>query len=123
TEDYRAHVEACALHAALASAWACIQTANRYIEENKPWELAKRPRERERLRAVLRNLLEVLRHVSVMVYPAMPSKAKEMRRQLGLPADFSELRLDEELAVHDRPWSRVQPGSPLFPRLEPPSGV
>jgi methionyl-tRNA synthetase len=117
--DYRVHLEGCAISNALAAAWSCIQTANRYIEENKPWDLAKRPEGRERLQAVLRNLLEVLRHVSVMVYPAMPSKAAEMRRQLGLPADFAALRFDDELAVSDREWAQVEPGPALFPRLEP----
>lgn len=119
--EYRTHVESCAIHSALASAWTCIQTANRYIDTTKPWALAKQPEERERLFAVLRNLLEVLRHVSVMVYPAMPGKAVEMRRQLGLPTDFRSLRYDEELRVHDADWSRVEPGAALFPRLEPPA--
>jgi hypothetical protein len=49
----------------------------------------------------------------------MPSKAAEMRRQLGLPADFAALRFDDELAVSDRVWAPVEPGPALVPRLEP----
>ena len=122
TADYRAQVEACAPHAALAATWSAMQSANRYIEENKPWELAKRPAERTRLGTVLRNLLELLRHVSVMIHPAMPSKAEEMRRQLGLAADFAGLRYADELHLGPRVWQRVQPGAALFPRLEPEGG-
>ena len=118
TAEYRQQVECFAIHAALAAVWSTIQAANRYIETMKPWELAKNPTERPRLGTVLRNLLEVLRHVSLMVYPAMPAKAVEMRRQLGLPDDFSRLSYAEELVLAARQWPRVQPGPGLFPRLE-----
>jgi methionyl-tRNA synthetase len=116
--DYRASVETFAISEALAAVWTAVRTANRYIEDNKPWELAKRPERRDRLQAVLRNLLEVLHQASVMVFPAMPAKAAEMRRQLGLPDDFTRLGYDTELVRADRLWSRVQPGAPLFPRIE-----
>ena len=115
---YRKSLDEYALHAALAATWTIIQSANRYIEDNKPWTLAKDPDQHTRLGTVLRNLLEVLRLVSVMVQPAMPSKAVEMRQQLGLPADFSQLFYDSELRLEDREWQQVQPGSSLFPRLE-----
>jgi methionyl-tRNA synthetase len=117
--DYQAQIEEFAIHTALATTWTCIQNANRYIEENKPWALAKDPEQRARLRGVLRNLLEVLRQVSVMIYPAMPTKAVEMRRQLGLGADFGAIRYDSELTARDIPdWKSVAPGGVLFPRLE-----
>jgi methionyl-tRNA synthetase len=115
---YRRHLEEYALHSALASTWSLVQSANRYIEDNKPWELAKDAQRQDRLATVLRNLLEVLRLVSVMVQPAMPSKAVEMRRQLGLSEDFSALRYDTELVLEDRDWTQVSPGAGLFPRLE-----
>jgi methionyl-tRNA synthetase len=117
--DYRAHLETSSIHSALAATWTCIQAANRYVDVQKPWVLAKRSEDRERLDAVLRNLLEVLRQVSVMIYPAMPAKAEEMRRQLGLAADFRTILYDDELELRDLEWPRVEPGAPLFPRLEP----
>ncbi len=116
--EYMSALENLQIHAALAATWSTIQFANRYIEDNKPWELAKSDEHRERLGTVLRNLLEVLRHVSIMVFPAMPTKAVEIRRQLGLPADFAALRYADELRLDGRPWSRVEPGPGLFPRLE-----
>ena len=116
--DYGAALEGHQIHAALVATWGIIQLANRYIEENKPWELAKAADERTRLGTVLRNLLEVLRHTSIMVYPAMPTKAVEMRVQLGLSNDFSTLRYADELRLEARDWHRVVPGTGLFPRLE-----
>jgi methionyl-tRNA synthetase len=117
--DYRAALDGCAIHAALAATWSAIQAANRYIDETKPWALAKSAEARPRLGGVLRQLLDVLAQVSVMIQPAMPTKAAEMRRQLGLPDDFTRLRYDSEFAPQDRDWPRVQPAGALFPRLEP----
>ena len=116
--EYRKCLDNYVLHGALSATWSIIQSANRYIEDNKPWTLAKDPEQTERLATVLRNLLEVLRFVSVMVQPAMPNKAKEMRQQLGLPDDFALLRYDSELVLEDRTWEKINPGSGLFPRLE-----
>jgi methionyl-tRNA synthetase len=53
-----------------------------------------------------------------MIQPAMPTKAVEMRRQLGLPADFATLRWASELEPGNVAWTRVEPGPPLFPRLD-----
>ena len=118
TADYLVHVDRFAIHAALAAAWSTIQAANRYIEETKPWELAKQPEARTRLGTVLRHLLEVLRRVSVMIVPVMPSKAVAMRQQLGLSADLAALRYAPEFAAPPPDWERVSPGPGLFPRLE-----
>ena len=117
--EYRGALAGFAIHTALTAAWGAIQAANRYIDDTKPWALAKSPESQPRLGRVLRNLLEVLAQVSVMIQPAMPAKAVEMRRQLGLPADFAQLRFDTELVIQDRAWERVQPAGALFPRLEP----
>jgi len=116
--DYLGHLDAFSIHNALAATWTCIQAANRYVDVQKPWTLAKKPEDRERLQSVLRNLLEVLRQVSVMIFPAMPGKAVEMRQQLGLPTDFRGLRYDDELVTGERAWSRVEPGSALFPKID-----
>ena len=118
TAEYQMHVDRFAIHAALAAAWSTIQAANRYIEETKPWELAKKPESKTRLGTVLRHLLEVLRRVSVMIAPAMPSKAAAMRQQLGLPADVAALRFAHEFGAPPTTWEQVAPGPGLFPRLE-----
>ncbi len=44
------------LSAALEAIWARVRRLNRYVEENRPWDLAKDPGEVERLDAVLYNL-------------------------------------------------------------------
>ncbi len=117
--DYRRHMDALAFDQGLAALWRAVQGANRFVEERKPWAQAKAG-DTAALGATLRALLEVLRTASILCQPFVPEKAREMRAQLGLPADVAALSLDEA----DRPgaagWTRIGEGGVLFPRLEAP---
>ena len=94
-----------------------IQAANRYVEEKKPWVLAK-AEDPTPLDDVLRVLLEVLRLSSVLSVPFMPAKSAEMRTQLGLRADISVLKMDEARRPGDPNWREVGKPAPLFPKIE-----
>ena len=61
-----------------------VRMLNRYFNDEAPWKLAKDPDQKERLGTVLYNIVEGLRIVSVLLEPAMPRKAKELRTSLGL---------------------------------------
>ena len=79
----RASWEEIAPHRALEAATELASAGNLYVDRAAPWALAKGSNW-ERLQEVLAALLGVLEAVSVLVWPAMPSKSDEMRRQLGL---------------------------------------
>jgi len=102
----------------LVKIWEVINTANKFIEDAKPWVLAKENRLDE-LAQVIYSLLEVLRIVAVAVYPFMPSTAEKIYAQLGLKDDIASSTLADI-----RSWGRLKPGasiaksSPLFPRIE-----
>ena len=102
---------------ALDEIWNLVTALNRAIDEQKPWELYKQGRGNE-LDALLYDLCEGLRYLSVLLFPFMPSKATEMWEQLGL-SGTPEVRWSEELQ-----WGRLAagtqtaPGLPLFPRIE-----
>ncbi|MFA4871855.1 MAG: methionine--tRNA ligase [Patescibacteria group bacterium] len=87
-----------------------------YIENNRPWELAKT--NEERLIEVMYNLLEAMRHLGLMLYPIIPMTAQKIMAGLGW-SDFISQRLDD-IAV----WGRLEAGTKiakpeaLFPRLE-----
>lgn len=54
---------------ALAEVWKLIARSNKYIDETMPWALGKAPDKAPRLAAVLYNLCECLRIVSILITP------------------------------------------------------
>lgn len=96
---------------ALTEIWKLVSRSNKYIDETAPWILGKDESKKARLAAVLGTLCEVLRGVSVFAEPAIPSAAKEIRRQLGQDAELSW----EQATVWGNEFS-VEKGSVLFPR-------
>jgi methionyl-tRNA synthetase len=120
-DEYVEAMEHLSFDVGLKAMWRAVQAANRYVEEQKPWELAKAGEERAGdLDRCLRVLLEVLRMCSVLCVPFMPLKAGEMREQLGLGADVSALTVEEAARPGHEAWRRVAKPSPLFPKLEIP---
>jgi methionyl-tRNA synthetase len=103
------------LHGALEALWQFISRGNRYVEESAPWKLAKDPAQASRLDAVLYNLAESVRLISVLVAPFMPGIAPRIRAQLGIEEKFDVL--PQEVV-----WGRLAPGTkvgqvtPLFPK-------
>ena len=114
------HVMCLRFREALDEIWNLVTLLNRAIDEQKPWELYKHGRGVE-LDALLYDLCEGLRWLSLLLFPYMPSKATEIWHQLGLEGT-PELPWDEELV-----WGRLaagtqtNPGAPLFPRIDPPA--
>ena len=115
---YRETMDRNALHQGIGAIWDLISFANRYIDEQAPWALAKDDAKQDQLDRVLLNLVETLRAVAVMVYPAMPEIAVEMLRRLACPVEgeFPLLAvLDEKNLCAGR---TVEPGPGLFPRID-----
>jgi len=102
---------------ALNSCWHLVNRANKYIDETMPWILAKDPSQKERLNTVLYNLLEVIRIVTVMIAPAMPSLPEKVWLQIGLK-DASVLTWTETVWGKTSPGQVVCKGKSLFPRIE-----
>ncbi len=109
---------------ALAETWKIVATANRYINETEPWELARapegrnpgKPERQERLQTVLYNLAEALRVVSVLIMPVLAESSASMRSQLGLPVPKS---FDEALKQGlTRAGTKVRKGEVLFKKLD-----
>lgn len=104
--------------AVLEEIWAFVRRCNKYVEENAPWELAKKPEQKKRLDAVLYNLLESLRIIAIMVAPFMPEAAEKMWSQLGLDG-FDKVKFEQA-----EQWgllgagTATRPGEPLFPKVE-----
>ena len=97
---------------ALMEIFAVIQRANKYIDETAPWVLAKSEETKPRLEAVLYNLCDALRTVTVLMQAYLPNTAPKMAEQLGL-SDLSYA----DLANHPVEY-HVHKGEALFPRID-----
>jgi methionyl-tRNA synthetase len=63
---------------------------NKYIDETTPWVLAKDETKKERLGAVIYNLLEGIRFIAVMLIPIMPETSEKIIKALGNPPENLE---------------------------------
>ncbi len=100
-------------HEALEATWRLIGAANAALEAAEPWKAEPGPA----LEAVLGDALEVLRLVSLLVSPAMPSTAAEIWRRIGLEGAPQDRRLPADAAWGGYPGGTpVEKGEPLFPR-------
>ena len=112
---YEAEMEKYAFQNALAEVFKVISRANKYIDENAPWVLAKSEENKPRLARVLYNLLETVRICGGLLTPFMPDTAAEISRRLGdARMDWDSLGsfglLDSQVAV--------VAGPALFPRID-----
>lgn len=82
--QYRADMGSFAFHKALQAIWELVGFANKYIVVNEPWALAKDASLAERLDAVLYNLVETLRLLTLVLKPVMPDTAVKMATVLGI---------------------------------------
>ena len=73
---------------ALESIFEVIGSANKYIDLNKPWELNKNG-EKERLNAVIYNLLEAIRVTTTALLPFLTTSTKKIFASLGLEVPSS----------------------------------
>jgi methionyl-tRNA synthetase len=110
------HMDHFRFNQALEEIWVLIRRTNKYIDETAPWILAKEEASKSRLDAVLHNLAESLRIVSILIYPFMHTTATEIRSQLGLWYAEPEWK---DAAVFDcMNGEIVKKGKAIFPRLD-----
>jgi len=101
---------------ALDAIWALIRRANQYLEERKPWTLAKSPDSAVALDTTLWTAAEATRIAAILLAPYMPSTANRIMDQLGLASIGDG---DWDLAAWgSSTFGTVNPKGPLFPRIE-----
>jgi methionyl-tRNA synthetase len=132
---YAERLEACLLHDALAELWEFVSGANKIVDAEKPWELAKAAKDGDeaadaRLRSVLGDLIEACRLVGLAVTPYMPSIAPKVLAQLGYAFDYGTdgngglpILAELEWGARAGEQGRVGAPEPLFPRLESEAAV
>lgn len=99
----------------IAGIAAVVRDVNRYFEKKQPWKLA-RDGNLEEAGTVLYCGVEVLRIVSGMLYPVMPSKMREMRELLGFGGSDPDIKLLSQWGIA-RPGVKIGALGNLFPRI------
>ncbi len=117
-DTYQKDMDTYAPHKALEEVFKVIQRANKYIDENAPWALAKDMEANgPRLAHVLYNLLETSRICGVLLTPFMPESMDKLFAQIGA---CEGCRTWESAGV----WgslsdtAAVSKGENLFPRVD-----
>lgn len=112
-DEYHVHMQSFAYDKALDCVYSAVKEANQYIEQQKPWALAKAGA--AELDGVLYILAETVRHIGWMLLPFMPEKAslilsvvKEEKSNI-LP-NISQWGLLKE-------GTQIEPCGILFPRI------
>lgn len=101
----------------LEAAWAGIARVDKFITDNQPWKLAKDPSARERLESVIAIAYEGLRHLVLLVAPALPESAREIWQQMGLAGDPLEINPRDAVWGELVDTSKIEKVSPAFPKL------
>ena len=114
---YEAQMEKFQLQNGLEEIFKVIARANKYIDETAPWLLAKDDSKRDRLAAVLYNLLETVRICAVLLTPFMPESCEKIFAQIGAPVEAQTWDgaarwgvLPDGVTVHK--------GEAIFPRID-----
>ena len=102
----------CELTQALEAIWVRVRRLNRYVEESRPWDLAKDDSQSGRLDQVLYNLAEGVRVLALLLVAYMPETSGALLDALG-----------EQGRELDRfggrgGGARVERIAPLFPKLD-----
>jgi methionyl-tRNA synthetase len=108
----RRDLEQQAFHKALDALWQVVGSADRYVNEQKPWSLKKA--DPGRMNTVLYVLAETIRHLALLTQPFMPQSCTRLLDFLAVPAEERDFAALES--------GKLKPGTPLpmpegvFPR-------
>ena len=113
-----AAMDAFAPHKALEDVFKVIQRANKYIDENAPWVLAKDMEANgARLAQVLYNLLETTRICGILLTPFMPESMEKLFAQIGAGKDVQTWDSAVKWGLLPE-TAAVTKGENLFPRVD-----
>ena len=116
-DAYEGQMEHYAFQNGLAEVFKLIGRANKYIDENKPWVLAREEAQRPRLARVLYNLLECVRISAILLTPFMPETCAKIFAQIGAAPEACTWDSAAQWGLLP-PDAPIAKGENLFPRID-----
>ena len=113
--EVAATMEEFAFSRALGAIWGFIGVVNRFVDTRQPWQLAKDPRRKGELDAVLYALAQSLHALGVVLAPFLPEASARIRNAVGHSGDPG---------LRHATWGRLAAGTRvekipgLFPRVD-----
>jgi len=104
----------------LEAVWKVVRRLNAYVEETKPWELAKNEEQAAALDEVLYDLADGLRCVAVALAAFVPDTSSAILGALGGPTgiEWENVEPGKTPALEG-----IRPSAPLFPRIDEPAAA
>lgn len=104
-----------------------VYVVDRYIEQQRPFTLAKDPANLPQVGTILYNCIEALRIASILLWPFIPDACETFWKRIGC-GHYAEALANNGRGQLDQwtAWGRLQPGTPiekgdaLFPRHQTP---
>ena len=110
-EKVKKYIDEYQFNNALNETFYFINELNKYVNDNKPWEI----KDKEKLAEVIYTLLEGVRFISILLYPFMPETAENINEQLGLDKKFSKESLKWEII---KSGTKTKRGKVLFNKIK-----
>jgi len=106
------------INKALEEIWSYLNSINKYLAENEPWNLIKDETKQNRVSRILYQTACALRGISYFLYPVMPESANKIWDLLGEEKNIEKEFVDD-LKFEDYKSSReIKIPQPLFPRVD-----
>ena len=117
-KKYEGFMENMEFSVVLSSVWQLVSRSNKFIDETKPWALAKEEEKQSELASVLAHLAETLRRVAILLKPFLTQTPEKIFAQLNITDEA--LKEWNSLAEFGQipAGTTVVKGEPIFPRLE-----
>ena len=106
-ESYEKNINNFKLHEALGDVFSLVDFANGYVNQHKPWELAKS--DPDHFLKIMTNLVLTVLNISFLIYPFMPETAEKILKSFGWGLERGLTELDHQKLV-------IKKGEVLFPR-------
>lgn len=100
---------------AILSVWKFIAEADKYINTNEPWKLAKT--DKKKFNWVVYGLLDSIHQIAWQIYPFLPETSVKIAKILNIEKLLVKNPLNKDSWTNIKPGAEIKSSKPLFPRL------